>query len=117
MNQIRNGFQFVINLASALLKRFLVNFCGTEPNPVENGPRKEVWTAVFHCCFSFDNAGNVFVVHWQLTQGSMTTVEFVLLNGAKVDVRDNNGQGPLHHATQLGHTGFDVLVVIAPYIV
>jgi len=36
----------------------------------------------------------------------MTTVEFLLLNGAKVDVRDNNGQGPLHHATQLGHTGY-----------
>jgi len=36
----------------------------------------------------------------------MTTVEFLLLNGAKVDIRDNNGQGPLHHATQLGHTGY-----------
>ena len=36
----------------------------------------------------------------------MTTVEFLLLNGAKVDIRDNNGQGPLHHATQLSHTGY-----------
>jgi len=38
----------------------------------------------------------------------MTTVEFLLLNGAKVDIRDNNGQGPLHHATQLSHTGYSV---------
>jgi len=36
----------------------------------------------------------------------MTTVEFLLLNGAKVDIRDANGQSPLHHATQFGHTGF-----------
>ena len=38
----------------------------------------------------------------------MTTAEFLLLNGAKVDIRDNNGQGPLHHATQLGHTGYAI---------
>ena len=38
----------------------------------------------------------------------MTTVEFLLLNGAKVDIRDNNGQGPLHHAAQLSHTGYSV---------
>lgn len=37
--------------------------------------------------------------------GSMTTVEFLLLNGAKVDIADRHGQGPLHHATILGHTG------------
>jgi Arf-GAP/coiled-coil/ANK repeat/PH domain-containing protein len=37
--------------------------------------------------------------------GSMTTVEFLLLNGAKVDIRDSNGQGPLHHATLLGNSG------------
>jgi len=37
----------------------------------------------------------------------MTTVEFLLLNGAKVDIRDRNGQGPLHHATMLGNTGYD----------
>jgi len=44
-------------------------------------------------------------------QGSMTTVEFLLLNGAKVDIRDNNGQGSLHHATQLGHTGYTVCLL------
>jgi len=43
----------------------------------------------------------------------MTTVEFLLLNGAKVDIRDNNGQGPLHHATQLGHTGYVVSLIMA----
>jgi len=41
----------------------------------------------------------------------MTTVEFLLLNGAKVDIRDNNGQGSLHHATQLGHTGYTVCLL------
>jgi len=47
-------------------------------------------------------------------QSSMTTVEFLLLNGAKVDIRDSNGQGPLHHATQLGHTGYftDLFVIV-----
>ena len=48
---------------------------------------------------------NMVLVNWYSHQGSMTTVEFLLLNGAKVDIRDNNGQGPLHHATQFGHTG------------
>ncbi|KAK2163582.1 hypothetical protein LSH36_77g06039 [Paralvinella palmiformis] len=37
--------------------------------------------------------------------GSMAAVEFLLLNRAKVDVRDHRGRSPLHHATLLGHTG------------
>jgi len=45
----------------------------------------------------------------------MTTVEFLLLNGAKVDIRDNNGQGPLHHATQFGHTGYFPFCVCLVY--
>jgi len=45
-------------------------------------------------------------------QGSMTTVEFLLLNGAKVDIRDSRGQGPLHHATVLSHTGLVSTVII-----
>lgn len=35
----------------------------------------------------------------------MVTCEFLLQNGANVNIRDMKGRGPLHHATVLGHTG------------
>lgn len=38
-------------------------------------------------------------------QGSLVTCEFLLQNGANVNLRDAHGRGPLHHATVLGHTG------------
>ena len=56
--------------------------------------------------YHFFSEHNVYVF---VCQGSITAVELLLLNGAKVDIRDNNGQGPLHHATQLGHTGYALL--------
>ncbi|XP_033006845.1 arf-GAP with coiled-coil, ANK repeat and PH domain-containing protein 2 isoform X2 [Lacerta agilis] len=37
--------------------------------------------------------------------GSLLTCEFLLQNGANVNLRDAKGRGPLHHATLLGHTG------------
>ncbi|XP_061493660.1 arf-GAP with coiled-coil, ANK repeat and PH domain-containing protein 2 isoform X2 [Rhineura floridana] len=37
--------------------------------------------------------------------GSLVTCEFLLQNGANVNLRDVKGRGPLHHATVLGHTG------------
>ncbi|XP_066478656.1 arf-GAP with coiled-coil, ANK repeat and PH domain-containing protein 2 isoform X2 [Tiliqua scincoides] len=37
--------------------------------------------------------------------GSLVTCEFLLQNGANVNLRDAQGRGPLHHATVLGHTG------------
>ncbi|XP_071608346.1 arf-GAP with coiled-coil, ANK repeat and PH domain-containing protein 2 isoform X7 [Heliangelus exortis] len=37
--------------------------------------------------------------------GSLVTCEFLLQNGANVNIRDIKGRGPLHHATVLGHTG------------
>ncbi|XP_030903066.1 arf-GAP with coiled-coil, ANK repeat and PH domain-containing protein 2 isoform X1 [Melopsittacus undulatus] len=37
--------------------------------------------------------------------GSLVTCEFLLQNGANVNIRDLKGRGPLHHATVLGHTG------------
>ncbi|XP_071423011.1 arf-GAP with coiled-coil, ANK repeat and PH domain-containing protein 2 isoform X2 [Pithys albifrons albifrons] len=37
--------------------------------------------------------------------GSLVTCEFLLQNGANVNIRDVKGRGPLHHATVLGHTG------------
>ena len=38
-------------------------------------------------------------------QGSLAACEFLLLNGAKVDVKDHDGRTALHHASRLGHTG------------
>lgn len=40
-----------------------------------------------------------------LSQGSLIACEFLLQNGADVNQRDMRGRGPLHHATNLGHTG------------
>lgn len=40
------------------------------------------------------------------SQGSLLTCEFLLQNGANVNLRDAQGRGPLHHATTLGHTGY-----------
>ncbi|XP_074653859.1 arf-GAP with coiled-coil, ANK repeat and PH domain-containing protein 2-like isoform X2 [Tubulanus polymorphus] len=37
--------------------------------------------------------------------GSLSACEFLILNGAKLNVKDQQGQTPLHHATLLGHTG------------
>ncbi|XP_061621599.1 arf-GAP with coiled-coil, ANK repeat and PH domain-containing protein 3-like isoform X5 [Phyllopteryx taeniolatus] len=37
--------------------------------------------------------------------GSLLACEFLLQNAADVNQRDARGRGPLHHATQLGHTG------------
>nr|XP_028587794.1 arf-GAP with coiled-coil, ANK repeat and PH domain-containing protein 2 isoform X3 [Podarcis muralis] len=37
--------------------------------------------------------------------GSLVTCEFLLQNGANVNLQDSKGRGPLHHATVLGHTG------------
>lgn len=37
--------------------------------------------------------------------GSLVSCEFLLQNGASVNLRDAHGRGPLHHATVLGHTG------------
>ena len=35
----------------------------------------------------------------------MTVLEFLLLNGAKADIKDDRGRSPLHHAAEQGHTG------------
>lgn len=42
-----------------------------------------------------------------LCQGSLIACEFLLQNGADVNQRDMRGRGPLHHATDLGHTGWE----------
>ncbi|XP_051982734.1 arf-GAP with coiled-coil, ANK repeat and PH domain-containing protein 1 [Xyrauchen texanus] len=36
---------------------------------------------------------------------SLAACEFLLQNGASVNLVDSDGRGPLHHATVLGHTG------------
>ncbi|KAI1898798.1 hypothetical protein AGOR_G00076070 [Albula goreensis] len=40
-----------------------------------------------------------------VSANSLAACEFLLQNGANVNQADNNGRGPLHHATILGHTG------------
>ena len=53
---------------------------------------------------SDDNDGKTPLIK-AVESGSMAAVEFLLLNRAKVDVRDQRGRSPLHHATMLGNTG------------
>jgi ankyrin repeat protein len=36
-------------------------------------------------------------------QGSVMAVEFLLLNGAKINTQDADGKTPLHLATELGN--------------
>ncbi|MEQ2189285.1 Arf-GAP with coiled-coil, ANK repeat and PH domain-containing protein 1 [Goodea atripinnis] len=38
---------------------------------------------------------------------ALAACEFLLQNSANVNQADSNGRGPLHHATILGHTGYD----------
>ncbi|KAM9836520.1 arf-GAP with coiled-coil, ANK repeat and PH domain-containing protein 1 isoform 3-T3 [Aulostomus maculatus] len=40
-----------------------------------------------------------------VSANALAACEFLLQNGANVNQVDNNGRGPLHHATILGHTG------------
>ncbi|ELU18512.1 hypothetical protein CAPTEDRAFT_168178 [Capitella teleta] len=40
-----------------------------------------------------------------VSAGCMAPTEFLLLNATKVNVKDDRGQSPLHHATLHGHTG------------
>lgn len=42
---------------------------------------------------------------YAVTGGSLLACEFLLQNGADVNLPDGRGRGPLHHATSLGHTG------------
>jgi Arf-GAP/coiled-coil/ANK repeat/PH domain-containing protein len=39
-------------------------------------------------------------------QGSVMAVEFLLLNGAKINAQDADGKTPLHLATELGKNIF-----------
>ena len=38
-------------------------------------------------------------------KGSLAACEFLLQNGAKINLRDKRGRGALHHAALLGQTG------------
>ncbi|XP_033097864.1 arf-GAP with coiled-coil, ANK repeat and PH domain-containing protein 2-like [Anneissia japonica] len=50
-------------------------------------------------------------LHEAVAGGSLTTVEFLLLNGSKVNSQDANGRTPLHIATDKGYTGFVCLML------
>ncbi|XP_071839738.1 arf-GAP with coiled-coil, ANK repeat and PH domain-containing protein 2-like isoform X1 [Apostichopus japonicus] len=50
-------------------------------------------------------------LHKAVTSCSLTAVEYLLLNGAKVNVPDQNCQTVLHLATQLGNTGMVCLLL------
>ncbi|PSN46505.1 Arf-GAP with coiled-coil [Blattella germanica] len=43
-------------------------------------------------------------IHQAIISGSVMAVEFLLLNGAKINSQDADGKTPLHLATELGHT-------------
>ncbi|XP_043932967.1 arf-GAP with coiled-coil, ANK repeat and PH domain-containing protein 1 [Protopterus annectens] len=44
-----------------------------------------------------------------VSSNSLVACEFLLQNGASVNLADSYGRGPLHHATILGHTGLACL--------
>ncbi|KAK4875509.1 hypothetical protein RN001_011931 [Aquatica leii] len=43
-------------------------------------------------------------LHQAVLSGSVMSCAYLLLNGAKINIQDNNGKTPLHLATQGGHT-------------
>ncbi|KAK6617749.1 hypothetical protein RUM43_013977 [Polyplax serrata] len=43
-------------------------------------------------------------LHQAIISGSVMACEYLLLNGAKINVQDSEGNTPLHLATELGHT-------------
>ncbi|CAM9844376.1 unnamed protein product [Lampetra planeri] len=53
---------------------------------------------------SADNEGRTPLVY-AVYGGSLLACEFLLQNGADVNLRDARDRSPLHHATQLGYTG------------
>nr|XP_032818018.1 arf-GAP with coiled-coil, ANK repeat and PH domain-containing protein 3-like isoform X1 [Petromyzon marinus] len=53
---------------------------------------------------SADNEGRTPLVY-AVYGGSLVACEFLLQNGADVNLRDARDRSPLHHATQLGYTG------------
>ncbi|XP_071944963.1 arf-GAP with coiled-coil, ANK repeat and PH domain-containing protein 2-like isoform X2 [Antedon mediterranea] len=50
-------------------------------------------------------------LHEAVSGGFLTTVEFLLLNGSKVNSQDANGRTALHIATSKGYTGFVCLLL------
>ncbi|GLV32415.1 Centaurin beta 1A [Carabus blaptoides fortunei] len=43
-------------------------------------------------------------IHQAILSGSVMSCEYLILNGAKINIQDNEGRTPLHLATELGHT-------------
>lgn len=44
------------------------------------------------------------LLHWSVIEGQTKICEYLLENGAKVDIKDNNGFTPLHYACKCRHT-------------
>lgn len=72
-----------------------VDACGGDPNG----------QILIHWCLSvWVFIG--FILKLMFLQGSVMAVEFLLLNGAKINAQDADGKTPLHLATELGKNIF-----------
>ena len=82
--------------------------CVMLPTNVPQTTKK--WLKIIFCLSFLDkhSSSNRAVTRKFALQGSMAPCELLLLNGAKVDRKDANGRSALHHATVLGHTGYDI---------
>lgn len=55
-------------------------------------------------CWSNLDDKNRTALHQAVLSGSVMSCAYLLLNGAKINIQDNNGKTPLHLATQGAHT-------------
>ena len=51
------------------------------------------------------HSGSSAVIHQSILSGSVMACEYLLLNGAKINSADENGNTPLHLAASGGSTG------------
>ncbi|RDD39577.1 Arf-GAP with coiled-coil, ANK repeat and PH domain-containing protein 2 [Trichoplax sp. H2] len=50
-----------------------------------------------------NHGGNA--IHAATKSGSLSAVQYLILNGCNIDVRDQHGRSPLHYAVEQGNTG------------
>lgn len=54
--------------------------------------------------FSCSTLKNTTCLHQAIASGSSEACEYLLLNGARINVQDSDGRTPLHIACEMGHT-------------
>eukprot|EP01041_Mallomonas_annulata_P001278 gene1278-2466_t len=69
------------------------------------------------CQVNLANDAGLSLLHCACDEGSMDGTEYLLYNGAYVDIRDNDGMTPLHYACVHGHMAIaEMLIEYGAYV-